>query len=82
MAKVARYSAKDLKNLYILLKNLAEGLGSRREHCWSYIVSAFENRTKNLVVQGRVQLKPSSHIVKSVSRLQANTSIPDVYGRE
>ena len=79
MAKVARYSTKDLKNLYILLKNSAEGLGSRREHCWSYIVSAFENRTKNLVVQGRVQLKPSSHIVKSVLRLHADTSIRDVY---
>ena len=34
------------------------------EHRWSYVVSAFENTTKNLVVQGRVQLKHSSHIVK------------------
>ena len=34
-----------------------------REHCWSYVVSAFENTTKNLVVQGRVQLE-HSHIVK------------------
>ena len=31
---------------------------------WSYVVSAFENTTKNLVVQGRVQLEHSSHIVK------------------
>ena len=28
------------------------------------IVSAFENTAKNLVVQGRVQLEDSSHIVK------------------
>ena len=34
------------------------------EHCWSYVVSASENTTKNLVVQGRVQLKHSSNIVK------------------
>ena len=27
--------------------NLAEGLGSRREHCWGY-VSVFENTTKRL----------------------------------
>ena len=43
---------------------LAEGLGSREEHCWSYVVSAFENTNKNLMVQGRVQLEPSSHVVK------------------
>ena len=63
-SKAARYSAKDLKNLRILPENSAEGLGSSREHCWSYVVSAFENTTKNLVVQGRVQLEHSSHIVK------------------
>ena len=62
--KAERKSASDLENLRILLENSAEGLGSRREHCWSYIVSAFENTTKNLVVQGRVQLEHSSHIVK------------------
>ena len=28
------------------------------------VVSAFENTTKNLVVQGRVQLEHSLHIVK------------------
>ena len=54
----------DLKNLLILPENLAEGLGSRKEHCWSYVVSAFENTIKNLVVQGRVQLEHSSHIVQ------------------
>ena len=54
----------------------------RREHCWSYVVSAFENTTKNLVDQGRVQLEHSSQIVKVVSRLHANTSIPDIYWRE
>ena len=62
--KATRYSARDLKNSCILPENSAEDLGSRREHCWSYIVSAFENTTKNLVVQGRVQLEHSSHIVK------------------
>ena len=59
-----RYSARDLKNLRILLENLAEGLGSKKEHCCSYVVSAFENTNKNLVVQGRVQLEHSSDIVK------------------
>ena len=29
--KATRHSARDLKNLYILPKNSAEGLGSRRE---------------------------------------------------
>ena len=52
-AKAARYSNRDLKNLHILLGNLTEGLGSRKEHCWSYVVYASENTTKNLVVQGR-----------------------------
>ena len=30
----------------------------------TYVVSAFENTTKKLVVQERVQLEHSSHIVK------------------
>ena len=38
----------DLKNLQILPENSAEGLGSRKEHCWSYVVSTFKNKTKNL----------------------------------
>ena len=64
MKLLSEYIARDLKNLCILPENLAEALGSRKEHCWGYVVSAFENRTKNLVLQGRVQLEPSSHIVK------------------
>ena len=44
--------------------NSADGLQSRRDCCWSCIVSVFENKPKNLVVQGRVQLEHSSHIVK------------------
>ena len=63
-AKAARYSARDLKNLHILPENSAEGLGSRREHCWHYEVANFKNTPKNLVVQGRVQLEHGSHIVK------------------
>ena len=50
--------------LEILLKNSTEGLRSRREHRWSYVLSAFKNTTKNVAVQGRVQLEHSSHIVK------------------
>ena len=50
--------------LLILPENLAKGFGSRKEHCWSYVVSTFENTTKNLLVQGRVQLEHSSHIIK------------------
>ena len=53
----------DLKNLHILPENSAEGLRSRRallELCSMF----FENTTKNLVVQGRVQLEHSSHMVK------------------
>ena len=62
--KPLRYSARDLKNLCILLENSAEGLKSRRERCWHYVVSVFENTPKHLVVQGRMQLEHSSHIVK------------------
>ena len=62
--KLQHLPLRILKNLCILLENLAEGLRSRREHCWSVVVSAFEHTTKILVVQGRVQLGHSSHIVK------------------
>ena len=62
--KPLRYSARDLKNLRILLENSAEGLKSRRERCWRYVVSVFENTPKHLVVQGRMQLEHSSHIIK------------------
>ena len=61
--KPLRYSARDPKNLRILLENPAEGVGSRRECCWCYVVSVFENTPKNLVVQGRTQLNHSSQIV-------------------
>ena len=59
-----RYLARDLKNLCILPENSAEGLGYRRERCWRYVVSVFKNTPKNLVVQGRVRLEHSSHIIK------------------
>ena len=59
-----RYSARVLKNLHILLENSAEGLRSRRERCWHYVVSVFENTPKNVVVQGRTQLEHSSPIVQ------------------
>ena len=52
------------KNLCILSENSAEGLGSRRDHCWSYVVSVFEDTPTNLVVQARAQLEHSSHMVK------------------
>ena len=80
MFKATRYSARDLKNVSILPETLAEDLGSRRECCWHYVVSAFENIPKNLVVQARVQLEYSSHMVKvSISRLNAYTSILEIY---
>ena len=63
-AKVAWYSARDLHNLLILPENLAEGLWYRRECCWSYLVSVLEIPPKNIVVQGRTQLKHNSYIVK------------------
>ena len=63
-AKATRYSARYLKNVCILPENSVEDLRSRRECCWSYIVSVFENMPKNLVVQGKVQLEHISHIVK------------------
>ena len=63
-AKAARYWARDLKNLCIFQGNSAEALGSRREHCWHYVISVFQNTPKNLVVQGRVQWEHSSHIVQ------------------
>ena len=57
------------------MKNSAEGLEPRRECCWD-CVSIYENTPEKvrhlppknccnyLVVQGRVQLEHSSHIVK------------------
>ena len=62
--KPLRYSARDLKNLRILLENSAEGLRSRRERCWHYVVSVFEYTPKHFVVHGRKQLQHSNHIVK------------------
>ena len=35
-----------------------------RERSWPYVVSVFENTPKNLVVQGRAQLKHNNHMVK------------------
>ena len=43
-----RKSARNLKNLCILSENSAEGLGSRREHCWGY-VSIYENIPEKLL---------------------------------
>ena len=40
-------SARDLKNVHNFAGNLAEGLGSGRERCWSY-VSIYENTPKKL----------------------------------
>ena len=62
--KAIRYSARNLKNLHIFPENSAEGLGCRRERCLRYIVFVFEKTPKNLLVQGRTQLKRSSTIVK------------------
>ena len=44
-AKAAKYSAWGVKNLCILLENLAGGLGTRREHCLGYVF-VFENTQK------------------------------------
>ena len=41
--KSKKKSVRDLKNLGILLENSAEGLGSRRERCWCYLVFVVEN---------------------------------------
>ena len=46
------------------MENSAEGLGSRRERCWCYVVSIFDNTPTNLVVQRRAHLGHSVHIVK------------------
>ena len=58
-----RYLARDLENLHILQENSAEGIRSRRDCYWHYVEYVLENKPKNLVVQGRVQLEHSSHIV-------------------
>ena len=81
-AKAARYSAMDLKNLCILPENSAEGFMSRRKHCGSYIVSAFQNIPKNLLVQGRMQLEHISHIKVGVKATYTKTSTPDPYWRK
>ena len=58
----------DLKYSRILPENSADGFGSRREHCGGYI-SVYENTFKTLpqlylMLQERVHLEHSSHIVK------------------
>ena len=62
MKNYARCTALKFKNLRISPENSAEGLWSRREHCWGYI-SFYENALY-LLVQGKAQLEDSSHIVK------------------
>ena len=52
---------------------------SRREHCGSYIVSAFENIPQNLLVQGRVQLEHISHIKIGVEATYIKISTSDIY---
>ena len=42
-------------------RKFSRGLGSTREGCWCYVVCLWE---PHLVVQRRVQLEHSSHIVK------------------
>ena len=62
--KIKRRKQKDTQlgilNIYIFCWKFSR----RGECCQRYIVSVFENTPKNLVVQGRVQLEHSSHIVK------------------
>ena len=57
-------ATSDLKNLSILPEHSAEGLRSKRECCWLYVVSVLENTHTNIVVQRRVQLEHSSPIAK------------------
>ena len=61
-AKSTRHSARDLQNLHILPETLVEGLKSRRGHYWNYVVSAFENTPKNLVVHGRAK-QPNQRVL-------------------
>ena len=61
-------SARDLKDLRILLENSARGLGSWRECCCGY-ASVFENTPEKLMLpklafQGRAQLEYSNHIAE------------------
>ena len=79
MAKDSRYSEKDLNNLRVLPENLAEGLGSRRPRCWSYIVFIIENKPKNLVVNQRCSWNIVFTYLRLVLGLHANSSFPDVY---
>ena len=54
-----------LKKLSILSENSAEGIRSRRQRCWGYVVSVFENTSTNVVVQRRAKLEHSSYMVKA-----------------
>ena len=72
--KSSKPQDRDLKNVKILPETLAEDLGSRRECCWHYVVSAFENITKkgcswSIVVTW----------LRSVSTLHAFTSILEIH---
>ena len=57
-AKAERKSVRDLKNLRVLPKSSAEGLGSRRDQKKATTLQLY------LAVQVRVQLEHSSHIDK------------------
>ena len=74
-----------------VVENSAEGLGYRREHCWRYIVSVFENTLKNLVTKRRAQLECSIHNFQVVVEatclyfnpwriLNETTEPPDLFG--
>ena len=50
--------------IYAFYQKIQQRTLGPTESSWSYIVSAFENIIKNLVVQGRMQLEHGTHIVK------------------
>ena len=58
-AKVAIYLPRDFKNLCILLKNSAEGLGSKRKHCWGYVFVS-ENTPEKLTLKSMSPLNVNS----------------------
>ena len=75
-AKVERKSARGLRNLHILLKNSAEGLGSKiPECCWGCVSMKIHPKNDHILTANVAALR-------LMSRLHANTLRPDVYWRK
>ena len=54
----------EILKIYPFCQKIQQRVSVQEEHCPHYTVYFFENTPQNLMVQGRMQLEGSSHIVK------------------